>query len=96
MEETTMALLTGLLGTAIGAVLIGGALLAAYLVGRERGHSAARAEHESADAMESTRLGQLEEAQSMLRLELDQLRRSIPGSPESLRRVDAATYRTPH
>ena len=37
MEVETMAILTGLLSVGLGTVLIGGALLCAWLLGRERG-----------------------------------------------------------
>ena len=37
MDAETMALLTGLLGTILGTVIIGGALLGAWLLGRRRG-----------------------------------------------------------
>jgi len=37
MDAETMALLTGLLGTVLATLLIGGAMLGAWLLGRRRG-----------------------------------------------------------
>jgi hypothetical protein len=37
MDESTMVLLTGLLGTILGTVIIGSALAGAYFIGKDRG-----------------------------------------------------------
>ena len=37
MDAGILALLTGLIGTALGAVIIGGAMFGAYLLGKDRG-----------------------------------------------------------
>ena len=97
MDETTMALLTGLLGTAIGAVLIGGALLAAFLVGKERGRRE-RVEHaEALDYAATTRLRYLEQSFDQLRLELETLRRVKSAPAEVAQRVaEGQAHRTPH
>jgi len=42
MDDTTIALLTGLVGSLLGTVLIGGAMAAAFLIGKERGRREAR------------------------------------------------------
>lgn len=73
-----MALLTGLLGTAIGAVLIGGALLASYLIGRERGRRAARDEAPESLNTDDVRLRLLEEGYQGLRREVDQMNARLP------------------
>lgn len=44
MDETTMMMLTGLLGTALVTVLFGAALAGAWLLGREQGRRRAAAE----------------------------------------------------
>lgn len=86
MDETTMALLTGLLGTAIGAVLIGGALLAAYLVGRERGRRAARDEAPESLSAADVRLRLLEEGYQGLRHDVDQMNARLPAGERIDRR----------
>ena len=69
-----MAILTGLLGTILGTVLIGGALLGAWMLGRERGRREIRA-GDSALPHPVTRaaIDRLEQDHEALRAELERL-----------------------
>ena len=74
MDQATMALLTGLLGTILGTVIIGGALLGAWLLGRERGRREFRTRDTGpAQAVSRAELERLEQAQEALRAELERL-----------------------
>jgi hypothetical protein len=73
-----MVLLTGLLGTVLGFVLIGGALVAAFLIGRARGRRDAL-ESASGDAQGSAaQLLDLERRQRALREEMQLLASRLP------------------
>ncbi|MDH5235701.1 MAG: hypothetical protein OEW77_12150 [Gemmatimonadota bacterium] len=70
MDETTMVLLTGLLGTILGAVIIGGALVGAYLLGRSRGRQQALDELPEPARTFTTELEDLARSQAALREEV--------------------------
>lgn len=110
MDQGTMALLTGLLGTLLGTVIIGGALVGAWLLGRERGRRDLRTwDPGSAQPVSRMEFERLEQSQEVLRAELERLgeehrfalrvlaERASPSSPASDRdRSDPdARIRTP-
>jgi hypothetical protein len=74
MDAETMALLTGLLGTVLGTVLFGGALLGAWLLGRERGRREVRT-GDSASVTSASRedIERLEQGYDAMRGELERL-----------------------
>ncbi len=84
MDQTTMVLLTGLLGTALGVVLIGGAMVGAFLIGRARGRRDAlqsRSDH-SPDPL--AQLAELERGQRALRAEVALLSSQLRvGAPDN-------------
>jgi len=94
MDQTTMVLLTGLLGTVLGFVLIGGALVAAFLIGRARGRRDALEGGPGDSHGAVAQLLDLERRQHALREEMQLLASRLPpGAPVSAPSKSAAVER---
>ena len=82
MDQATMAVLTGLLGVVLGCVLIGGTLVAAFLIGRERGRREALEGEYGASHEADTQLLDLERRHHALQEEVQLLAaRLAPRAP---------------
>ena len=73
MDAGILALLTGLIGTALGAVIIGGAMFGAYLLGKDRGRREALAEVSAPRPLNADQIARTERALETLALEVERI-----------------------